>query len=37
MAIGFAFSAQEQDNLPLELTDQPLDLIVTEAGIITPS
>ncbi len=37
MAIGFAFAAQEIDNLPLEPTDQPLDLIVTEQGIITPS
>ncbi|WP_439143707.1 5-formyltetrahydrofolate cyclo-ligase [Planktotalea sp.] len=36
LAIGFAFAAQEQATLPLESTDQPLDLIVTEAGIITP-
>jgi 5-formyltetrahydrofolate cyclo-ligase len=36
LAIGFAFAAQEADELPLEPTDQPLDLIVTEAGIITP-
>ena len=36
MAIGFAYTAQEDDNLPLEPTDQPLDLIVTEQGIITP-
>ncbi len=36
MAIGFAYGAQEADDLPLEPTDQPLDLIVTEAGIITP-
>lgn len=36
MAIGFAFAAQEDDALPLEPNDQPLDLIVTEAGIITP-
>ena len=36
MAIGFAYSAQEDAALPLEPTDQPLDLIVTEAGIITP-
>ncbi len=36
LAIGFAFSAQEQDSLPLEATDQPLDLIVTETGVITP-
>jgi len=36
MAIGFAYQAQEDKNLPLEPTDQPLDLIVTEHGIITP-
>ncbi|MCK0096360.1 5-formyltetrahydrofolate cyclo-ligase [Yoonia sp. F2084L] len=36
MAIGFAYAAQEDANLPLEPTDQPLDLIVTEQGIITP-
>lgn len=36
MAIGFAYEAQEDANLPLESTDQPLDLIVTEQGIITP-
>ena len=36
MAIGFAYHAQEDENLPLEPTDQPLDLIVTEQGVITP-
>ena len=36
MAIGFAYAAQEDEDLPLEPTDQPLDLIVTEQGIITP-
>lgn len=36
MAIGFAYAAQEDENLPLEPTDQPLDLIVTEHGVITP-
>lgn len=34
MAIGFAFAGQEVDDLPLEPTDQRLDLIVTEAGVI---
>lgn len=33
LAIGFAFDAQEATGLPLEPTDQPLDLIVTETGI----
>lgn len=36
MAIGFAYAAQEDAALPLEPTDQPLDLIVTEQGVITP-
>ena len=36
LAIGFAYAAQEDANLPLEPTDQPLDLIVTEQGVITP-
>jgi len=34
LAIGFPFAAQEDLDLPLEPTDQPLDLIVTEDGII---
>ena len=34
-AIGFAWAAQEAQNLPLEPTDQPLDLIVTEAGMLS--
>lgn len=34
LAIGFAFAAQQADDLPLEATDQPLDLIVTERGVI---
>lgn len=36
-AIGFAFGAQELDEVPLEPTDEPLDLIVTEAGAILPA
>ena len=31
---GFAFAAQEAEALPLEETDQPLDMIVTETGVI---
>ncbi|WP_371061236.1 5-formyltetrahydrofolate cyclo-ligase [Rhodosalinus sp. 5P4] len=34
LAVGFAFAAQEAEALPLEETDQPLDLVVTEAGLI---
>lgn len=37
LAVGFAFAAQEMDDLPLEETDQPLDLIVTEREVITPA
>lgn len=36
MAIGFAYAAQEAADLPLEPTDQPLDFIVTERGVIQP-
>ena len=36
LAIGFAYGAQEAETLPLEPTDQPLDMIVTEAEIIEP-
>ena len=34
LAIGFAFGAQEATDLPLEPTDQPLDLVITEADVI---
>lgn len=34
-AYGFAYAAQEAENLPLEPTDQPLDAIVTQNGILT--
>ncbi|MEM7597424.1 MAG: 5-formyltetrahydrofolate cyclo-ligase [Pseudomonadota bacterium] len=34
LAIGFAYSAQEADTLPLEPTDQPLDMIITEREVI---
>ncbi len=33
LAIGFAYEAQQARDLPLEPTDQPLDMIVTEARI----
>ncbi|MFC2969700.1 5-formyltetrahydrofolate cyclo-ligase [Acidimangrovimonas pyrenivorans] len=35
LAIGFAFAAQAAEELPLEPTDQPLDMIVTEDGAVT--
>jgi 5-formyltetrahydrofolate cyclo-ligase len=34
LAIGFAYAAQEAEDLPLEPTDQPLDMIVTENAIL---
>ena len=34
LAIGFAYAAQEAADLPLEPTDQPLDMIVTDLGIL---
>ena len=35
LAIGFAYAAQEAEGLPLEPTDQPLDMVVTEAEVIS--
>ncbi len=35
LAIGFAYAAQEAENLPLEPTDQPLNMMVTETEVIT--
>ncbi len=35
LAIGFAFDAQEDDGLPLEPTDQPLDMVITESRVLT--
>ncbi|MFV0512165.1 MAG: 5-formyltetrahydrofolate cyclo-ligase [Jhaorihella sp.] len=34
LAIGFAWDAQQADDLPLEATDQRLDMVVTEARVI---
>ena len=34
LAIGSAYAAQQADRLPLEPTDQPLDMIVTERGVV---
>lgn len=36
LAIGYAWAAQEEEGLPLEATDQPLDLVVTEAEVVVP-
>ncbi len=35
LAVGFAYSDQIDKDLPLETTDQPLDLVITEREIIT--
>lgn len=34
LAVGFAYSVQEDNDLPLEPTDQTLDMIVTEREVI---
>lgn len=34
LAIGFAFDAQQADDLPLEPTDQPLDYVITESRVL---
>lgn len=34
LAIGFAYDEQEANDLPLEPTDQPLDMLVTQSRII---
>uniref|UniRef100_UPI0028A6915F 5-formyltetrahydrofolate cyclo-ligase n=1 Tax=Paracoccus sp. TaxID=267 RepID=UPI0028A6915F len=35
-AIGLAYAVQEIRTIPAEETDQPLDLIVTDKGVIQP-
>lgn len=35
LAVGFAFAAQEMEAVPIEPTDQRLDAIVTETGVLT--
>jgi 5-formyltetrahydrofolate cyclo-ligase len=36
LAVGFAYGDQQVDAVPREPTDQPLDAIVTERGLIRP-
>lgn len=36
LAVGLAYAAQQVAAVPREATDQPLDLVVTEAGVVTP-
>lgn len=33
-ALGYAFGAQHADDLPQEVTDQPLDAIITDEGML---
>ena len=35
-AVGFAYAAQEAEDLPREETDAPLDAVVTEVGVVRP-
>lgn len=34
LAVGFAYDAQQMDALPLEPTDQPLDLVITDTRVV---
>lgn len=36
LAIGFAYAEQQANDLPLEPTDQTLDLLITQNGTTTP-
>ena len=36
LAVGFAYSAQQVDSVPCGPTDQPLDAVVTEQGLMRP-
>jgi len=37
LAVGLAYAAQQVAAVPREATDQALDLVVTEAGVVTPA
>ena len=37
LAVGFAYSAQQVDSVPRDPTDQPLDAVVTERGLMPPA
>lgn len=37
LAVGFAYAGQEVDEVPTDPTDEMLDAIVTEAGLIRPA
>ena len=35
LAVGFAYAAQQLSAVPIEPTDQRLDAVVTEAGLVS--
>ncbi|HET7410188.1 MAG TPA: 5-formyltetrahydrofolate cyclo-ligase, partial [Paracoccaceae bacterium] len=35
-AVGFAYAAQQVDEVPVEETDRVLDAVITEAGLVRP-
>jgi len=37
LAVGFAYSVQQVDAVPRDPTDQPLDAVVTELGLLRPA
>ncbi|MEO1044902.1 MAG: 5-formyltetrahydrofolate cyclo-ligase [Pseudomonadota bacterium] len=37
MRIGLAWSVQQHDSIPVEKHDMPLDLVITQEGVITPA
>jgi len=37
LAVGFAYNAQQVDAVPRDASDQPLDAIVTEQGVLRPA
>lgn len=37
LAVGFAYAGQEVEAVPSDPTDQPLDAVATEAGLIRPA
>ena len=34
LAVGFAYSCQEIEQVPLEMTDQSLDFVITEKAVL---
>lgn len=36
LAVGYAYAGQQAGTLPTEQTDQPLDAVITETGVVVP-